>query len=217
MLTHAPFQESSAETELAFDQTLLDGAEPAVFRTYRFTPSSITVGRFQDAAAFADFGVPIARRRTGGGAIWHHDECTFAVAGDASILGSSTDAIFELVHGALVDALAELGVQSRMIGHEGPAPHPRAAGIDWCFAKACRYDLVAPDGRKLVGGAQRRVRRPKDRVLIHGSIPFSRAPGQDFSAAIEDQCDPARIREELPEAFASQLRTRIGPTNPESC
>lgn len=204
---------ADAETQFAADQQMLDGCTPAALRTYRFAHREISTGRFQDRDAFESFGVPIARRVTGGGAIWHHDEWTFAVAGDAEVLGHTTEAVFGLVHGALIHALSTCGVHSEMVPEDGPAPHPRAQGVDWCFAKACRFDLVAPDGRKLVGGAQRRTGTDRKRVLLHGSLPWSSPPGQDFVAAVSDQRDPEEVRVVLDAAFEQALRQRLDPSH----
>ena len=69
------------------------------------------------------------RRPTGGRAVWHGRELTYAVAAPTAGLGSLRDA-YRAIHLVLRDALRALGVAAEL------APDARAARVDAgaCFA-----------------------------------------------------------------------------------
>jgi lipoate-protein ligase A len=169
----------------------------------------VSIGYFQPLAAFADLPGPIVRRPTGGGAIHHAEEITFALALDAERLPREVAASYELLHDAVAAALQAVGVPVvRLVRGAAPCAH-RSANERWCFAAAGRHDLVAADGRKLVGSAQRRLRRPRERILHHGSIVLRAAPLTPFTAAVADFARPElvapQLRRELAEAIGRAL------------
>jgi lipoate-protein ligase A len=197
---------------LAVDEILLEQDVGTTIRIYGWEPAGLSIGRFQDAARFAD--VPgsheVVRRPTGGGAIYHGDELTFAVTFDARA-DWDTDQTYIQVHDAVQRALGAVGVRTERVGPEAPSPSPRAHKNAWCFAVPGRHDLVAPDGRKILGSAQRRVRRPRDRVLIHGSLVLSRPEATPFVAAVADQVELHRVRDPLQQALLAELASAIEP------
>ena len=70
---------------------------------------------------------------------------------------------------------------------------------------------MAPDGRKLLGSAQRRVRRPRDRILLHGSLVLGRPQATPFVAAVADQVAVDEIRARLEDAVIDELATSLEP------
>jgi lipoate-protein ligase A len=162
-----------AAGQMAADLALLDrvaaGAPPAL-RLYRWSPPALSLGRFQpdddiDHDACRRLGVDVVRRPTGGRALLHGADLTYAVAmrppHDAS--GASVDALYRLLAGALIAGLAELGVDAA-IAHAGGPPGPV------CFAGQQGADLRVGE-RKLCGSAQ--VHR-NGAVLQHGAILLDR-------------------------------------------
>lgn len=154
---------------MAADLASLDVARrtgDAVVRTYGWRTPTVSFGRHQrargvyDAALIAADGYDVVRRPTGGRAILHHREFTYAVAMPAT--GNVRDSHAALT--ALVaDALARLGVAA--------APAPRttratAPGAAPCFDAPAEGELVV-DGQKLVGSAQVRI---DGALLQHGSV-----------------------------------------------
>lgn len=196
---------------LALDAALLEGDGPDTLRLYEWSPHGLSIGRFQDAGAFAELpgDHDLVRRQTGGGAILHGEELTFALVLDAAH-ALPTEAAYMLVHDAVARALAPLGVRAERVVDGAPPLGPRALRKAWCFASPARLDLVAPDGAKLCGSAQRRIRRPRARVLHHGSIPLERPAATPFSAALADQVDPATARRQLPDLLVAEFGRALG-------
>lgn len=148
---------------LAAEEYLLTGVERPVFRLWRNAPSVI-VGRYQNALAEinSDYvrahGIPVVRRLTGGGAVFHdlgNVNYTFI---DRKVPGEDTAAMFRRFTAPVIEALRGLGVNASLQG---------------------RNDLVI-DGRKFSGNA---VCVHGDRVLQHGTLLFS-ASVADLSGAL---------------------------------
>jgi lipoate-protein ligase A len=191
---------------MALDGAMLSGSAPVAVRIYRWDPPGLSLGRFQREADFADVQGPhrIVRRITGGGAIYHAEEVTFALCYDEERLPVPIDESYRIVHAAVQQALAEVGARTMLVtGGKGCCARPRER---WCFAVPGRHDLVTPAGKKVVGSAQRRIRVPRPRVLHHGSIVL-RVPEQTpFCGAVEE------LVAELPEPDALErlLESRLG-------
>jgi lipoate-protein ligase A len=163
--------------QMALDQAILEAVsetpDTAVLRTYAWQPATLSLGYFQPFALIDSdprfVGMPVVRRSTGGGAIWHDRELTYSLALPRSHPASSRPtALYRAVHQALIDALRDEGVPARRRG-EGPAVVNRPF---LCFTDRDPEDIVV-DSAKIVGSAQRR--RP-GAVLQHGSFVLSASP-----------------------------------------
>jgi lipoyl(octanoyl) transferase len=155
---------------MAIDQTLLDRAEQAGeswLRLYRWQPHCLSFGRHEpalrryDVNRIREMGLDTVRRPTGGRAVWHCRELTYAVAAPISRLGSLQAAYLE-IHRMLADALEELGTEASLAAPAGPTSLDAGA----CFARAAGGEVMVA-GQKVVGSAQ--LRRG-DALLQHGSI-----------------------------------------------
>lgn len=172
---------------MAVDRALLesvrDGAPPAL-RFYRWRPPCLSFGRNQPArgrynlSAIETRGIDIVRRPTGGRAVLHDHELTYAVAVPLGTLGSARES-YDRIHRALVAGLRRLGVGAIVAGDEGGGR--TIEGV--CFQDAAPGEVVA-GGRKLVGSAVR-VQRPG--LLQHGSLLL----GGDQSLAAEVGAEPS--------------------------
>lgn len=164
------------EWNMGADEALLHGAdERPVLRLYAWDPPGLSLGWFQPAGAFlaeaADAGARLVRRPTGGGAIHHQHELTFALVARPGEDGYPEQALpaYAWVNARLCEALAAVGAPVRPRGGDAPlSTRPRDARH--CFLDPTALDLVDAQGRKLVGSAQRRLGA---RVLHHGSVPLS--------------------------------------------
>lgn len=153
---------------MAVDEALLERAEAGEWwvRLYAWEPT-LSFGRHEpaarryDAARIAGLGLAVVRRPTGGRAVWHAGELTYAVAAPAEPFGSLRNA-YHTIHIVLRDALRGLGVPAQL------APSRRAAAVDAgaCFASPAGGEVIVA-GRKVVGSAQLRRGRA---FLQHGSI-----------------------------------------------
>lgn len=144
------------------------GDDP-VLRIYRWSPPAVTIGYNQDEASFnaaaaAAAGFDFVRRPTGGRAILHAEELTYAVVGTSPgpLFGSSLHDAYMTINRALVAFLAALGLEAQVSAGESLA---EARGLV-CFKSAGRHE-VRVGGRKVIGSAQRRQRGV---FLQHGSI-----------------------------------------------
>lgn len=161
---------------MAVDEALAEavdcGASPPVLRLYRWQPPCLSLGFSQpyeaaDARFCADHGVDVVRRPTGGRAVLHHLELTYAVLArlGAGPFSSDLQAAYQAICRALVAGLRRLGVAAEQSGQpEGGQIKPTLAIP--CFIGPAAGEVVA-DGRKLVGSAMRRV---GNSILQHGSI-----------------------------------------------
>jgi len=168
-------------SNMAVDAALLDRfdpeSSPPVFRIYGWDPPALSLGRFQDAAAALDLaacrsrGVPVVRRITGGGVIYHADELTYAVVCAPWHLpggGLPVKESFRNLNRFLLDFYRALGLPAAYaIDLLGTFPRPGAPAT-FCFAGREGFDILVHN-RKLGGNAQRRTRNA---VFQHGSIPL---------------------------------------------
>jgi lipoyl(octanoyl) transferase len=171
---------SPGAVNMGIDQSLLDVAAQsgtATLRLYRWDPPCLSFGRNEAAALHYDrarieqLGIDVVRRPTGGRAVWHEHEVTYAVAAPIETFGSLRDA-YHGIHERLAVALRSLGADATLAPDRRftrPPLHPTAASPDRpgsCFAAPVGGEIMVR-GRKLVGSAQVRQRGA---LLQHGSI-----------------------------------------------
>src|SRR5207245_9374966 len=110
-----------------------------------------------DRAAIARLGIDVVRRPTGGRAVWHEHEVTYAVAAPIAAFGSLREA-YRAIHGTLAAALRRLGADATLASDR---PRPPSTTLDHpspCFATSAGGGGLG-DGRQLVGSAWSREGR----------------------------------------------------------
>ncbi|GFO62772.1 lipoate--protein ligase family protein [Geomonas paludis] len=165
---------------MALDEALLncfqkDPTRP-VLRLYGWNPATLSVGRYQNAAAALNLdlcreeGVPVVRRMTGGGIIYHAAEVTYSVVCAPEHLGDRTGVKdgFRKLCGFLLGTYQRLGLDARFAVDWNPAEERLGERTSFCFAGKEEFDVVVND-RKIGGNAQRRL---SGAILQHGSIPL---------------------------------------------
>jgi lipoate-protein ligase A len=209
---------------MAVDEALLEAydtpAPPSrpTLRLYGWTPPALSLGSRQPAAGAHDRAylraenIDLVRRPTGGRAVLHEHERTYALVaslGRAPFAGGVVD-VYRSIARALVAGLRRLGLEADDGEAIEAGPDPGPLGFPICFERAGAFE-IAVAGRKLVGSAQ--VRR-RGAFLQHGSIPM-RADAARLSRAIGVGAGAARFldletalgrtvgREELDRALAS--------------
>jgi len=158
----------------ATDQALLEESDRtgrAFLRLYRFDPRCISFGRNEpareryDPDAIARLGCDVVRRPTGGRAVWHEHEVTYAVAAPVAAFGSLRDAYRE-IHQRLAAALRALGADATLAPDRLPRPSTAVHRWHACFAAPSGGEVLV-HGRKVIGSAQV---RQGGALLQHGSI-----------------------------------------------
>jgi lipoate-protein ligase A len=197
---------------MAADLALLDAVEAGgapVLRVYRWHPPAVSLGRFQpetdlDRAACAAHGVEVVRRPTGGKALLHGGDLTYAVAMPRpSGAAGHVDALYRTLAGGLIAGLARLGVDAAIGGDRGPAGPV-------CFAAAQGADLRV-GRRKVCGSAQ--VQRGAT-VLQHGSILLERLPFDELDLLEREGGPHAEGERERLRARSVTLEELGAPTDP---
>src|SRR2546426_5884446 len=136
-LSICPSGLSGAEN-MAIDAGLLEQADQtgrALLRLYRFVPSCLSLGRNEparkcyDRDAIARLGIDVVRRPTGGRAVWHEHEVTYAVAGPITAFGVDSGRgaaccapTYRAIHRRLAAALRTLRVDAPLAPHPPPPP-----------------------------------------------------------------------------------------------
>lgn len=211
---------------MALDDALLHDAAAsgrAYLRLYRWAPSCLSFGRNEaalaryDRAAIEQRGWDVVRRPTGGRAVWHEDEVTYAVAAPIAAFGSLQQS-YCAIHERLAAALRTLGAPAQLAPKNG-----RPAGLDAgaCFASPVGGEVMV-HGRKIVGSAQVRL---GSAFLQHGSILLGGS--QEVIQAIG--CQPLAVSsatslsqalgrtvtfDEVAEAIVSTWTPALTPTDP---
>jgi lipoate-protein ligase A len=155
---------------MAIDHALFEavqsGAAP-VLRLYRWDPPCLSLGRNQparyDAMQVMSAGATLVRRPTGGLAVYHDRELTYALSAPVGVIGRPRVA-FARISRFIADALRALDVPAEIASQRASAqpmgsPEP-------CFRAAAPGEVIA-HGEKLVGSAQRCERQT---ILQHGSL-----------------------------------------------
>ena len=164
-------------SHMSVDAALLENPSrltaPAV-RVYRWDPFCISLGKHQsdtaiDLQACRREGVDVVRRPTGGRAVLHSDETTYAVVlPRASEWGHRPKGeLYRMLSEAITRGLVRLGLpvayEKRSL--RPPSPADGTASMS-CFSSSARWEILL-DGKKLVGSAQRIA---PTGLLQHGSI-----------------------------------------------
>lgn len=174
-----PLMQASGEVQMAIDAWLLEqhrlGVHPPTLRFYTWSPVALSLGYHQ--RRYPDFWntltwrenssatspaepITIVRRPSGGRAVLHQGDLTYAVI--TSGLSSDRMQAYQTICEFLIQGWRALGIDL----HYGQAGrgyihHPN------CFGTATGADLVTLEGVKLIGSAQLR----KDgAILQHGSM-----------------------------------------------
>jgi lipoate-protein ligase A len=159
--------------DVAVLHAVADGAAPPTLRLYGWAPPCLTLGRHQElTAANLDFcraeGIDVVRRPTGGRALLHHLELTYAVIAPLGQgpLPRNLQLAYRTICGALVRALRTLGADAELTGGEVNLQLPGPRSTVPCFEVPAGGEVVVAD-RKLVGSA---MRAHQGAILQHGAI-----------------------------------------------
>ncbi len=185
---------------MALDEALLLAFDPSrslpTLRLYGWAPPALSLGRFQDAAGVLDLkrcraaGVPLVRRISGGGVIYHADELTYSIVCAPRHLPptASIKDSFRILTAFLLRFYGKLGLDPSYAADLGQGKH-LGQRTPFCFAGQESYDILVR-GRKIGGNAQKRL---KEVIFQHGSIPLRNRAEEGGSFMMEA---PEGIREQ---------------------
>ncbi|MYA60456.1 MAG: lipoate--protein ligase family protein [Chloroflexi bacterium] len=211
-------------TDQAVAEHVRDGTAPPTLRFYTWRPTALSLGYGQPLAAVdTDLalrsGIDLVRRPTGGQAILHNDELTYAVMLPRmhALATGGVLASYERLSAGFERGFATLGLKARQ-GDWQPDTSD-AEGL-LCFASPSTHELSADDV-KLMGSAQTRL---GGALLQHGSIPFThdpriydllRLPRPAALHGLRDLRSPAptvgALIEVLATGFVEALRVALAP------
>jgi len=210
-----PAAENMARDEHLFN--LCHQEKRGFLRLYSWANPSFSIGVSQKAqrALNLEFisanGGEYVRRLTGGKAVLHHREITYAVASSEDLFFKEHDLhqSYMLISRVLVQAIRSLGVDAGL--SKGSAAE-LSRSSNPCFSFPTPHEIEV-NGKKIVGSAQK---RDKQALLQHGSIPLAMdydlyAGGANYPAAALRQSmttwgdisqrEPCELREALAEGF----------------
>jgi lipoyl(octanoyl) transferase len=175
--------------QMAIDEALFRLADPETepaLRFYTWREPTLSLGFFQhykrvvSESFLVHNKIHVVRRITGGRAVLHDREMTYALAGP--LQGTFKDQSLKQTYRAIAEALnrglEKLGIDQPSYSEEtGDAV--RESRLPQCFVAVSPYEISGPSARKIIGSAQKRTR---DRFLQHGSILL------DFDAELQNGC-----------------------------
>lgn len=205
---------------MGVDEALLRSAAAgrASLRFYRWSGEWVSLGYAQVpdqefVRRCAEARVGWVRRLTGGRALLHGRDLTYAVAAPRAELPGNLQQVSAKIAEGLQTALRAVGVPAQRAPATARSP---GADVFDCFAQPAGNEILL-EGRKLVGSAQRRTR---DALLQHGSIclaPHSAAVRRttrlDGGGAVSLKEWGCPVAEgELRDALAAALEAALGIT-----
>jgi lipoate-protein ligase A len=157
-----PLETHNAFMNMAIDEAILTARTservPNTLRFYQWKPSSVSIGKNQNAQdeVYQDNtrkrGVDVVRRISGGGAVYHdqNGEVTYSVISKTEKLGGDITIVYNRIYEAVTDALRLMGVP---------------ADFNTGDTKNCPNLTV---GNKKISGSSQTIKRGT--VLQHGTI-----------------------------------------------
>jgi lipoate-protein ligase A len=208
-----PFAMSDGPGNMAADEVLLETAIGGIasLRLYGWTEPTVSLGYFQSVAPLVPDPLAVldfVRRCTGGAALVHHYELTYALAVPPG--GEWQPRKWPWLcrmHGIIAGTLAAVGVS----GVSCPGTE-RKLGDVLCFLHQTPGDLLS-GAAKIVGSAQRKQRGA---LLQHGAILLARSPHTPSLPGLHELAgfDPLRVDElqaALLDAFSQDTGWRLEP------
>jgi lipoate-protein ligase A len=163
---------------MAADELLAEEVAAAggiAVRLYRWSRPTLSLGGFQKYAAAEPIaraaGLDLVRRPSGGGAILHGTDITYAAAvARGHLLAASPQQFYDALHSTLVAELQTVGMAASMVppaeATVGVSGGSAPDGPLLCFDRRAVGDVVV-GVHKVMGSAQRRL---SGSILQHGSL-----------------------------------------------
>jgi lipoate-protein ligase A len=203
-----PYAVADGPHNMAADEVLLEQALRGVasLRLYGWTEATLSLGYFQpERQRLTDprtARLPFVRRPSGGAALVHHHEITYALGLPAGPPWQGTESWLCRMHGILTRALTDLGVDATSCGQPNAG---RFSGL-LCFQHFTPGDLLIGSA-KVAGSAQRRHRGA---LLQHGSLLLATSPFAPDLPGIDQLSGKQLSPQAAGQAIASQFTRATG-------
>lgn len=192
-----PLMSASGEVQMAIDRWLLQQHKqkqhPPTLRFYTWSEATISLGyhqknypQFWHNLTWQGKPLSIVRRPTGGKAVLHQGDLTYAVI--ASFERGKRLEVYQHICQFLITGWRSLGIELSY-GEETNSYRYQ----DNCFATATSADLITQTGAKVIGSAQLRQGKA---ILQHGSMAIATEP--ELYTQIFAQPAPQPIKNLLP-------------------
>jgi lipoate-protein ligase A len=201
-----PASTDAADVQLASGLALLAGLEhsrrPAM-RWYSFSPPAVLLGSAQrphelDRSAVRKAGLPVHKRRSGGGAVLSESllSLDLVLPPDDALFTSNLTLSYRWFGEAWAEALGALGLEARLVEIDEARADTQA--LDpllrrVCFGGLSPYEVLV-GGRKIVGLAQVR-RRPG--ALYQAGLYLRWEPERTAALMAASETERARLLEQL--------------------
>jgi lipoate-protein ligase A len=218
---------------MARDSAVLEavaaGTSPPTLRLYGWSPPCLSLGRHQgveaaDLTFCSHHGIEVVRRPTGGRALLHHLELTYALVaplGQGPIPRRLQDS-YRSICQSLVRWCRGLGIDAELTPGEINMSLPGPQSTVPCFEAAAAGEVVVA-GRKLIGSA---ARSHRGAILQHGAILLdwdselqagAMGLGDDrlglrittLAEQMGGPADRSTLEKALVKAFSDELRVRF--------
>ncbi len=192
-----PFRKADAVENMAVDEAVFREAirkrEPPTLRFYSWRTPAVSIGYFQEARREIDLeacrqlGIDFIRRPTGGKAVLHDKEMTYAVIAGADHPLFPPDILrsFRVISSCIARGLLAIGIKAEMKA-EGRASADESLRTS-CFSSPSRYELLV-GGRKICGASQMRSHGV---LLQHGALLMAFDPERTCAVMLPHR-DPER-------------------------
>jgi len=160
------------------------GTAPPTLRLYGWKPPAVSLGYFQkmetavDAEECRRRGIDVVRRITGGRAVLHHHELTYAVIAPENAHPFSPTVLetYMTIGSCLLNFFKQLGLNAQWVAlrdkYRGAAVSKHESAS--CFSAPSWYEITV-GGKKICGSAQK---RGNGVFLQHGSILIDHDPDE---------------------------------------
>ncbi len=205
-----PYATDDGPHNMAADEVLLESATAGMpsLRFYGWSEATVSLGYFQpESARRTDprlTDLPFVRRPTGGAALVHHHELTYAIAlppGSPWQLGKAQPWLCRM-HEVIAHALTDLGVSCSTVS----CPQEQSFEGLLCFQHQTPGDLRIGSA-KVAGSAQRRQRAA---MLQHGSLLLAASPHAPVLPGVLELCGRRIPIPEICMAIQGQFARKTG-------
>ena len=185
-------------------------AMPPTLRFYGWSNPSVSLGHFQhveneiDLAYCRREGIDVVFRPTGGKAVYHDDDLTYAViSGEKEgLFPPDVMGTYQVISNCLISGLCGLDISARC-ADDGRADDPDRIRAS-CFSAPSRFELLV-DGRKICGSAQVRSRQA---FLQHGSLLMTFDPVKTYEIMLPHR-EPRDVQIKRLQESVTSLRDHL--------